>query len=99
MRDVLWTVNAERSYNDVLDYLIKNWTDKEYLKFTERTRQLLKSIQLHPFSFQKSDKYPNYRRAILVEMISVYYSVDDNRINLLMFWNNRRNPESLNLKI
>jgi plasmid stabilization system protein ParE len=97
MKEIFWTVNAERSYNDVLDYLVKNWTNKEYKRFTERTRQLLSILQNNPNSFQKSDKYPNVRRAILLDMISLYYSVEKTAIHLLFFWDNRRNPDSLNL--
>jgi plasmid stabilization system protein ParE len=97
MKEISWTSHAERSYNDILDYLIENWTDKEYVRFTERTRQLLKSIQNNPLSFQESDQYPNTRRAILLNIIVLYYNIDDDKMNLLLFWDARRNPDSLKL--
>ena len=62
MKDIFWTINAERSFNDLIDYLIKNWTNREYQKFIERTQELLTHIRNNPFSFQESDKYQNVRR-------------------------------------
>ncbi len=97
MKDIFWTINAERSFNDLIDYLIKNWTNREYQKFIERTQELLTHIRNNPFSFQESDKYQNVRRAVLTNIISVYYYPNDDGIYLLFFWDNRRNPKDLKL--
>ena len=97
MKDIFWTINAERSFNDLIDYLIKNWTNREYQKFIERTQELLTHIRNNPFSFQESDKYQNVRRAVLTNIISVYYYPNDDGIYLLFFWDNRCNPKDLKL--
>ena len=39
-------------------------------------------------------EYTNYRK-ILVSYYSIFYKIQDSKITIVLFWDNRRNPELL----
>lgn len=52
--NVVWSDTAKRQFWRVVDYLYENWTEKEVLKFTDKTYSLidkvLKNTELCPQS-------------------------------------------------
>jgi len=97
MKHVLWTQEAEDSFYEIVDYLNENWTEREYLNFESETHGIIAIITKHPYIYPATDHDKNVRKAVMMKLISVYYRVDDHKVTLLLFWNNTRNPESLNL--
>ncbi len=44
--------------------------------------------------FPLSEK-ENIYKCVIVKQVSLYYRINKNQIELLRFWDNRRNPEKL----
>lgn len=93
------SVNARISLNEIIDYTKKQWTKKEFLYLKQRLNELLNIIQTNPYAFKTYHKQEHVRQAVLLANISVFYLVNNNEIHILilLFWDNRRNPEDLNL--
>jgi len=94
--EIVWSPVAKTSYFSILEYLEKNWTTKEIHAFVRRTNEILDLIKTRPSLFQYS-KSSDTHRCVLVKQVSLFYRVkpSSNRIELLVFWDNRQNPEKL----
>jgi len=85
-----WSDEAENTYLDILSYLENNWSRKEVLKFIKRTETLLETILIQPYLFKASQNQP-IRKAVIGKQNSLFYRIDNDRIYLLTFWDNRQN--------
>ena len=94
---IIWSAKAKMTYFRVLDYLNKNWSQRELIQFNKRTEIVLQSIKRNPEIFPVTKKHKNIRKAIIDKNNSCFYKVDryKNKIFLLTFFDNRQNPEQL----
>lgn len=97
MRKVYTTAAAELSYYKTLDYLQVNWSNTEHQNFEEQVQRILTTIVNHPFAYPATESNKVIRKAVILNVISMYYRVYDDSIEVLLFWDNRRNPEALSL--
>ena len=95
MKQVFWARRAKSSFFDIVNYLNENWTEKEYLNFEIRINEMISTITKHPFAYPAVYDDDRIRKAVLMKRISVFYRVSDDKISLLFFWNNSRNPVDL----
>ena len=98
--EVIWTAKAKITFFNVLQYLDMNWTKHEIKQFSERTEIIIKAIKKNPGIFQYSLKYNKIRKAVVDKNNSFFYQTDleNNKIYLLTFFDNRQNPERLKLQ-
>jgi plasmid stabilization system protein ParE len=93
---VKWLPEAELTYALVLEYLDENWTTKEIEKFIDRTDEVINFISQNPEQYFYSKKKNSYR-AVVTKHVSLYYKIQSTEIELLIFWDNRQDPEKLKL--
>ncbi len=93
-RSVTWSPAAKRSYYQILEYLEKNWTQKELSAFINRTEEAIGHIcdnpQLYPYS-KESDTH----KCVLVKQVTLFYRKQGSAIELLVFWDSRQDPARL----
>ncbi|MFM7021959.1 MAG: type II toxin-antitoxin system RelE/ParE family toxin [Flavobacteriales bacterium] len=89
---VFWTPDAERSFGNVIDFILIKWTGKEVKKFTSATKKTIQQISKNPEMFVSS-RHEKIRKAVITKHNSLYYRVEKNSVHLLIFWDNRKNPE------
>jgi hypothetical protein len=65
------------------------------LKLLDTTEKVLDGIAEHPMMFPASQKSPSIRKAVITKQTSLLYRIAANEIQLLHFWDNRRNPDLL----
>lgn len=96
---ISWTSRAFKSYLIIIDYLFENWTVKEINKFETQTTKTIELIKQNPYMFQASEERKNVRKGFVNKLVSIYYriSTEKNEIELLVFWQNRQNPNNLKL--
>lgn len=92
-----WSDRAIADKNKIIDYLQKNWTMKELQSFIKKLDNLIDSISVNPEMFRKARKDSNYRRCVLSKQTTIYYKFEDEKVLIQALWDNRRNPEDLNL--
>ncbi len=97
--EIIWSAKARITFFGVLDYLQKNWSKTEIIQFYRKTEVVIQSIQKNPGIFACSSKHKHIRRAVIDKNNSLFYQVDkkNRKIYLLTFFDNRQNPENLNL--
>lgn len=96
MKQVYTTKTAEISYYEITDYLLENWGHAEYEKFESQVLKVIQAIEHNPKMDLIADKHKNIRKAIILSVLSMYYRILEDRIEVLLFWHNsRRNYKSL----
>ena len=91
---IIWTNKAEKTFDDIIEYLQNQWSEKSAIKFVRKANEIINSISLNPYTFQKSNK-ENIRLAVIMKHTSLYYEIIESKIYLLIFWDNRQNPQKI----
>jgi len=92
---VIWSPEAESTFDDIINYLESEWSEKEIQKFIFNTEKIISLRRQNPFLFRGSEKEAIYEALIGKQNLLLYQIKEDSkRIELLSFWDTRQNPES-----
>lgn len=91
VKKIIWTPQAEKSFDLVVTYLEKNWNEREVRHFIERVTILISHIERFPLSNREAGK-EDVREALITKQNLLLYRILGNVIYLLYFWDTRRNP-------
>ena len=90
-----WTFLAEDSYLEEIEFVFFKWNKKEVEKFENLVENELKRISLNP----KIGKLKNLTIYSLVisKQTTIFYRINDESVSveILLFWNNQKNPDDL----
>jgi plasmid stabilization system protein ParE len=93
---IIWTITAVNSYHEEIDYIYFKWNLKEVLKFENLVNNEITRISINPLIGKISIK-GTYSLTISKQTTLLYrIKNDSNLIELIMFWNNQKNPDELN---
>ena len=91
---VVWTPEAEETFDEIIRYLEVEFGDAVVRNFLRRVAEVISTVSQFPEIFQSAGT-KNVRKGFIARQTSLYYSVKGDRIELISFWNNKRNPENL----
>lgn len=97
IHEVLWTNSAKASFDQIVSYLAKEWTDKEVAKFINRTTEVIATLKRYPEMCRPSSKRKNVRIAILnkhTQLIYHYKSTKKQSV-VLLFWSMKKDRSKL----
>ena len=77
-------------------YPDENWTEKELNSFIQKIEQVIKYVSQNPLLYPYSKLNDTYR-CVVVKQISLFCRLKIDKIELLIFWDNRMNPAKLKL--
>ncbi|WP_411766242.1 type II toxin-antitoxin system RelE/ParE family toxin [Winogradskyella sp. A3E31] len=93
---VVWTKQAEDSFNSTIGYLLEVWTPKDAMNFIELVDAIIAQIKSNPKMFKVSIFDNESREAVITKHTSMFYrELNKTIIEIEYFWNNYRNPEDL----
>ncbi len=92
---IIWSDRAEKNYDDILEYLVESWGRKVLIRFIKQVNSTFDLIEHSPRAYPKYEDHENIRKAVINPHISLFYRIKDEKIELICFWNNRRNPDDL----
>ncbi len=97
VREILWTPRAADSFNRILAYLQKEWSDKQVEQFIATTTEFLAKLKRYPEMCRPSGKRKNVRIGILNKhtQLIYHYKPRKNQIEIVLFWNFKQNPANL----
>ena len=92
---IKWLTDSSISYQDEIDFIYLKWNYKEVEKFILLVDENLKRLSVNPFI---GIPVKIIFRIVISKQTTLYYKVIENekRIDLLIFWNNSKNPNDLN---
>lgn len=94
---ISWMPEAEKTFNENIEYLARQWTLDVINNFLDRVDEVIETIEKNPFLYPTYREYDNIRKCPVTKQITLFYRIKDKQVDLLTFWNNYQNPESLNL--
>ena len=92
---IKWLDDASISYYQEVDFIYLKWNDKEVEKFVLLVDENLKRLSINP---SIGVPIKSIFRIVISKQTTLFYKVIENekRIDLLIFFNNLKNPEELN---
>ena len=92
-----WTLASKNDYWQNIEYLENHWSEKEVLNFINEIDYSLNLLAKGNVIFTKSD-YPDVYKMVITKQITIYYSIENETIYLLRFWNNYQDLSNFKLK-
>jgi hypothetical protein len=90
-KEIEWTPESIDTFNRVIDYLQKDWTEKEVSNFVRSADKIIGFIAGNPRLFRKTGKR-NIHEVLVTPHNLLIYKIYPARIVLLTFWDTRKNP-------
>jgi plasmid stabilization system protein ParE len=94
---IFWTDLALSELEETITYLGENWTDRELKNLAVEIENTLLLLSSNPVIFQVSDIKKDIRRAVVARYNNLYYRINADTVELLSFYNNRKNPKKRKL--
>jgi plasmid stabilization system protein ParE len=93
--EVIWSVEAEYSFEKIVQYLELVWSDSEISKFINEANRTISILSKKPHLFKQSEKN-GVHQVMIGKQNMLLYDVNerDKRIELLSFWDARKSPSS-----
>ena len=89
-KEIIWTPQAEKTHDAVINYLEQEWSEKEVIKFIEKVNSIVQHISRHPLAYRSAGK-EDVREAIITKHNILLYRISGQTIYLLYFWDTRKN--------
>jgi plasmid stabilization system protein ParE len=91
---IVWAEEARATYFSIIDYLTKEWTEKEIVSFATRVHEKLALLTEHPAIGKPYKKRHNIHKTQVHKHVSLVYHIRSQKkeIVLLTFWDNRQAP-------
>jgi plasmid stabilization system protein ParE len=88
---LVWTYEAINNLEEILDYLITNWSQKEVVQFKYKLSKQIDLILQFPKMFPVSDYNQKLRKAVLSKQTTLFYQIKGEEIYLVYIFVNTRN--------
>jgi plasmid stabilization system protein ParE len=91
---VIWSPKAEKTFDIVIDYLQRNWTNKQIKTFITETQWVLRMLTKNPYMFRGSEK-ENIHETLITKHNLVLYQINnkEKKVELLSFFDTRKDPK------
>jgi plasmid stabilization system protein ParE len=92
--EIKWSKKADRSFDMILEYLTKEWGEKVSKAFVRKAYDLFDILSEFPEIGTVENQEKNIRGIVIVKQIIIFYTIRENKIILLDFFDCRKNPET-----
>jgi plasmid stabilization system protein ParE len=97
MFEIRWSTLAEETFAEEGYFIFRKWNSDEVEKFATLVYDFIECISNNPTIGVFISKY-NAHSIVISKQTTLYYRIleDKNQVELLLFWNNKKNPKELN---
>ena len=93
---IQWTVEAEQTFHQNIEYLAKEWELNVLNQFLDRVDAVIENIATNPFLYPLHARGSDFRKCVVNERIILYYCIlNDECVSLISFWNTYRDTRKL----
>jgi len=90
--EIVFTKKANETFDAIRSQILSKWGESSVIKFEQRTLKVLEMIAKYPLVYQSIDDLQNIRKAHVHKNCSFFYNVNERRIVIAFFWDNRQDP-------
>ena len=89
--EIVWTATANFTFRNEQDFIFTKWNTIEVIKFLDLVDLTIEKLQ----NFPKIGTLKNNRRHLVIskQTTLIYRIVSPEKIEILLFWNNKWNPK------
>lgn len=91
---IVWTENALKDLEKIIDYLLREWSAEVAQKFVDTLDQSLEFLLVAPYIGKPSEKIGGVRQILVTKHNKLFYQVIDDDIILLDFFDTRQDPDT-----
>lgn len=95
MRKVRISRCAAGKLENLLTFLENEWSLKVKKDFIIKLDKTIKNIDRFPESYPESQTIKGLRKCVVTRQTSIYYKFTSKTIDIVAFFDNRQNPDSL----
>ena len=88
---IYWSKKADKKFDNILNYLVENWGEKVTSNFVKKVFDFLDILIQFPEIGTVELEEKNIRGFIIVKQITIFYTIRNDKIILLDFFDNRSN--------
>lgn len=92
---VVWTDTAQNNRQDIEDYLLKDWSEKELSNFYKALDRRIQLISYNPELYAVIDGTDLIRKSVLNKRTIIFYEFREGIIEILYLFNTYQNPDRL----
>jgi len=94
---IIWSAESKQTYLGIIEYLEKEWTEREIRNFVERVHNKLNLLSAQPEIGKIHKKRYKVHKTLIHKKVSLVYHIKPlkKEIHLLTFWDNRQDPAKL----
>ena len=89
---IVWSKRASLKFDQILSYLIVEWGEKSAKDFFLKVFDFLETLSEFPEIGSIENKEKNIRGFTIQRQVTIYYRLKDDKILILLFFDNRQNP-------
>lgn len=93
MYSIHWSKLEEITFSEEMDFIFEKWNQKEVHKFGLLVQNCLQSISENP-KIGKNESENQVYSFVISKQTTIYFKIPEIelRIDLILFWNNKKNP-------
>ena len=93
MYSIHWSKLAEITFSEEMDFIFQKWNQKEVDRFGLLVQNCLQSISENP-KIGKNESENQVYSFVISKQTTIYFKISEIelRIDLILFWNNKKNP-------
>lgn len=90
--EIVWSKRADEKFDLILKYLSKEWGTNVTKAFIIKVYDFLDILSEFPEIGTLENKEKAIRGFVIIKQVSVFYTIRNNRIIILNFFDNRKSP-------
>ena len=94
---IVWSKRASLKFDQIISYLIDEWGEKSAKQFIGKVFDFLEILSEFPEIGSVENKEKNIRGFTIVKQVNLYYRIKNDKIILILFFDNRQNPKKKKL--
>ena len=80
VKEVVWLKKAGKNFNDILEYLVLDWSNQAAEEFYEKTFSVIENIKKFPDIGSTSNKQKDLRKFLITKHNYIIYRVLNNKL-------------------
>jgi len=94
---IFWSKRASLKFDQIISYLVDGWGEKSAEQFITKVFDFLEILSEFPEIGSLENKEKNIRAFTIVKQVNIYYRIKGDSIILILFFDNRQNPQKKKL--
>jgi len=95
--EIVWSKRASLKFDQINTYLIEEWGEQSAKQFIGKVFTFLEILSEFPEIGSNENKEKSIRGFTVVKQVNVFYRIKNDKIILLVFFDNRQNPKKKKL--